>query len=370
MAFDGYLSIGFILELGGCLQHISLGEYHCLFRRVFLTMKMSFAQHLPVRYSQSLLDMLKSDYEMAPEILQRIQDLCEPQDDVPPGFVSIEQFFQARDLAIEHCGDNWLGFRFGERLGPLRLGALGAAASSCHKVEDMFLLFARFANGMFPAHFENKVEGEKFLVSCVFPPFFAKNKDFYSQVLVSATFKLLDDLVGYLPGDISIHFPFSEQAEYAEKLPYNLTFNNENICLEFPLSYAQAPLLTSDPAAHELYVKACESITKQLQSSKTLGASIRTLLEGYEHGYPTLEQIADMLRIPSRTLRERLAKEKLSYRQLLTQCRIDKAKQLLETKDLTVAVIADQLGYGDTANFCRAFKRETGISPSEFRASE
>ena len=333
-------------------------------------MKMSFAQHLPVRYTQSLLGMLKSDYEVAPKILQRIEELCQPSENVPAGFVSIEQFFQARDLAIEHCGDNWLGYRFGQRLGPLRLGALGAAASSCHRVDSMFELIGRFANAMFPAHFENQIKGDRFSVGCVFPPFFEKNKDFYSQVLVAATFKLLDDLVGYLPRDVSIHFPFPEEVEYAQKLPYHLTFNNKNISFEFPLTYAQAPLLTSDPAAHELYVKACESITNQLQSSKTLGASIRTLLEGYEHGYPTLEQIADMLRIPSRTLRERLAKEKLSYRQLLTQCRIDKAKQLLETKDLTVAAIADQLGYGDTANFCRAFKRETGISPSEFRASE
>ncbi len=333
-------------------------------------MKMSFAQHLPARYTQSLLDMLVTDYQVAPEILERIQDLCQPGEGVPQGFVSIEQFFQARDLAIEHCGDNWLGFRFGQRLGPLRLGALGAAASSCHRVEDMFVLIGRFANAMFPAHFENQIKDETFSVSCIFPPFFDNNREFYSQVLVAATFKLLDDLVGYLPEDIAIHFPFPEQPEYSEKLAYQLHFNSQTISLEFPVSYAQAPLLTSDPAAHQLYVKACESITKKLQSSKTLGASIRTLLEGYEHGYPTLEQVSDMLRISSRTLRERLAKEKLSYRQLLTQCRTGKAKQLLETDTLTVAAIADQLGYGDTANFCRAFKRETGLSPSEYRTDK
>ena len=47
---------------------------------------------------------------------------------------------------------------------------------------------------------------------------------------------------------------------------------------------------------------------------------------------------------------------------------IAEAKMLLHIRhDLTVQAIADMLGFGEQASFSRYFKRETGLSPSEFR---
>ena len=47
---------------------------------------------------------------------------------------------------------------------------------------------------------------------------------------------------------------------------------------------------------------------------------------------------------------------------------IAEAKMLLHIRhDLTVQAIADLLGFGEQASFSRYFKRETGLSPSEFR---
>ena len=47
---------------------------------------------------------------------------------------------------------------------------------------------------------------------------------------------------------------------------------------------------------------------------------------------------------------------------------IAEAKMLLHIRhDLTVQAIADLLGFGEQVSFSRYFKRETGLSPSEFR---
>lgn len=43
------------------------------------------------------------------------------------------------------------------------------------------------------------------------------------------------------------------------------------------------------------------------------------------------------------------------------------AKKLLAREDLAVTAISDMLGYSTIHNFSRAFKREVGISPSEYR---
>ena len=47
---------------------------------------------------------------------------------------------------------------------------------------------------------------------------------------------------------------------------------------------------------------------------------------------------------------------------------ITEAKMLLHIRhDLSLKVIADMLGFGEQASFSRYFKRETGVSPTEFR---
>jgi len=47
--------------------------------------------------------------------------------------------------------------------------------------------------------------------------------------------------------------------------------------------------------------------------------------------------------------------------------RMARARDLLESTDLTVCEIAHQVGYGDPAHFSRAFKRSERMSPNAFR---
>ncbi|BFM15490.1 AraC family transcriptional regulator [Maricurvus nonylphenolicus] len=333
-------------------------------------MTIEFAQRLPARYTQSLLDMLVSEYQVAPSALADAQALCQPLAEIPEGFISLEQFAQACDIAVEHCDDPWLGVRFGKRLSPVSHGALGGAISSCRCVADMMKLITRFTDTLFPAHFTSQQKADRVFVKSVFPPSIDKNKEFHAQIVVSGTFKLLEDTVGYLPRDIAVHFPFPSNSAYQDKFPYDLHFNSSTLFIEFPLSYMDAPLMSSDPATHQLFVKACESISEQLQSSRSLGEAIKQLLDRYEGNYPSQEQIADMLHVSARTLHKRLAKEQLSFRQLLTDYRIGKAQQFLKEGQLTVADVAECLGYKDTSNFGRAFKRATGLAPGEYRSKD
>jgi AraC-like DNA-binding protein len=47
--------------------------------------------------------------------------------------------------------------------------------------------------------------------------------------------------------------------------------------------------------------------------------------------------------------------------------RMARARDLLETTDLTVSEVARRVGYGDPAHFSRAFKRSERVSPNAFR---
>jgi two-component system response regulator YesN len=59
-----------------------------------------------------------------------------------------------------------------------------------------------------------------------------------------------------------------------------------------------------------------------------------------------------------------------TFREYLTEIRINKAKELLRTTALRSADIAYQVGYSDPHYFSHVFKKNTGLSPNEFRARD
>ena len=72
--------------------------------------------------------------------------------------------------------------------------------------------------------------------------------------------------------------------------------------------------------------------------------------------------------LPERSFIRRFSKATgmtpLDYVQAL---RLEEAKQLLETGDLPVEAIADEVGYQDTSFFGRLFRRKVGLTPQQYR---
>lgn len=51
----------------------------------------------------------------------------------------------------------------------------------------------------------------------------------------------------------------------------------------------------------------------------------------------------------------------------VTNCKVQKAKQLLSSSELPVSIIAMRVGYANFSYFSKVFKKATGLSPMEFR---
>ena len=77
--------------------------------------------------------------------------------------------------------------------------------------------------------------------------------------------------------------------------------------------------------------------------------------------------MARALYISKRTLARRLEKEGSGFRQIRDRVLSEMAVRHLQDTTLTVEAIAALLGYHDTANFRRAFRRWHGVPPNEFR---
>jgi AraC-like DNA-binding protein len=58
-----------------------------------------------------------------------------------------------------------------------------------------------------------------------------------------------------------------------------------------------------------------------------------------------------------------------TFREHLTRVRMDRAAELLERRSVTVREVARRVGYRQPAQFAKAFRREKGVAPSDYRAA-
>jgi AraC-like DNA-binding protein len=83
-----------------------------------------------------------------------------------------------------------------------------------------------------------------------------------------------------------------------------------------------------------------------------------------------MNAVARSLGLSARSLRRRLAAEGKSYNAVVNEALAIIAKHFLRTKQLTIQEAAYEMGFADTSTFHRAFKRWTGMTPTEVRAEQ
>jgi AraC-like DNA-binding protein len=90
---------------------------------------------------------------------------------------------------------------------------------------------------------------------------------------------------------------------------------------------------------------------------------IEANLADYDFAMPQLCQILSMSR--SQLLRKMKALVGISPSDFIRLHRLQKAKTMLDTSDLTVSEVAYEVGYKDVSHFSRSFREMFGVSPSQ-----
>ncbi|GAB7406739.1 hypothetical protein OUHCRE3_54890 [Enterobacter hormaechei] len=135
-----------------------------------------------------------------------------------------------------------------------------------------------------------------------------------------------------------------------------------------PSEYLERPMALANPATVQMCEQQCEALLATLDVQEGLLTRVRRLLLARPGDFPDLEQAARELHTSGRSLRRHLQQQRTSYQQLLDELRFARAKELLQSGDMPIYRIAEELGFSETASLRHAFQRWSGQPPSHFRA--
>jgi AraC family transcriptional regulator, regulatory protein of adaptative response / methylphosphotriester-DNA alkyltransferase methyltransferase len=114
------------------------------------------------------------------------------------------------------------------------------------------------------------------------------------------------------------------------------------------------------------YVSTQRAATIQLRSS--LYADATAIVEREYAAELSLDDIARRIASSRRQLQRAYAEiGNTTFREHLTQVRMDRAAELLARRSVTVREVAHRVGYRQPAQFAKAFRRHRGVAPSDFR---
>ena len=279
--------------------------------------------------------------------------------------VVVELFERARALT----GNPGIGIQLGLQMRASAHGYLGFAAMTASTLREALETATRFVPTRTNAlGLSLHVSGPSASLVIEERADFGTARDAILFALAVGIWQIGDALTGReLSGAADFAFPRPSYLDGLTVLRQSLRFAQPLTQLIFDASALALPLTMADPVSRQLAYTELERSLEGLGAGQEILARVRGAVGRTNGGFRSLEEVASGLHISARTLKRRLAARGVTYSHLLEEQRREKALLLLRTPSLSLDEVAEQLGYSDTSNFRRAFRRWTGVSPATYR---
>lgn len=147
-----------------------------------------------------------------------------------------------------------------------------------------------------------------------------------------------------------------------------VVFNTMDSGLSLSAHALDLPIATANPWLYREFYASLKRRMPANPSSDLLPEALKTwLIYATSEGKGSLEHAAADFGITPRTLQRRLKAQGIGFQSLLTQARMERARQLLADSRFSVTCIAEQLGFSEISAFTRAFRGHSEMTPRAFR---
>lgn len=291
--------------------------------------------------------------------------------------LSIPRYMRLGHSAIQLTDNPGLGLRMGQLSRLSQAGLAGVTAAQAPTVREAARCLIRFealygSNYRGQSSFHEDAQGA-WLRFYSISPYNAYNRFVVDSIIAGWLQQLSSVSATPLRADrIEIEFAEPDYREaYGALGDCPIQFGAEQNQLRFGLDTLALRNPVHCPSTWRHLLQLCERELEQLTRTRSLRERITQLLGPLLNGgrEPDLEEVAARLKLPTWTLRRRLAEEGTQFRAILNDTRRDLAMTYIRDTELAFGEIAYLLGFASAEAFQRAFKRWSGQTPGEFRRS-
>jgi AraC-like DNA-binding protein len=191
------------------------------------------------------------------------------------------------------------------------------------------------------------------------------------DAIVSTYLRMARSLVGRQCSPLSIELRRPRPSvidDYERLWRAPLRFGAEQNRMIFDAESIEQPLETGNPELARQSDAISSRYLARIERNN-IAARVREVLTlRLEGGEPSQECVAETLNMSARTLQRKLGDNGTTFKEILDETRHGMALAYLSSAQRSVNDVTYLLGFSCTSSFTRAFRRWTGLSPSDWRA--
>lgn len=329
-------------------------------------------QYIPLVRSSGLvpfISFLKEIGTPTEKWLRRVRVPCSALED-PEALISMPSSIAFLDQVSRSEGLLTLGLLVGERTRIEQLGVFGMQVRSSltlfealHKAQQLITEM----NSAVRIWTEQQGDLAWVFHKNLSPPSLGSQQVDQDDLMLIVNLIRLAAGPAWKPEEIRLQMPRGRELADCEAFcDCRMVFDQPASAIALPTELLSRPLIPMDsgPSIPGLAPEGLPRSALPLDFSGSLEQLLRSQLP---EGYPGIQRVAEAAGTSARSLQRRLRGEGMQYARLVQSVRLDLARSLLSDSTFKLKDIAGELGYRDSANFTRAFRRWTGCSPHEFR---
>ena len=276
-------------------------------------------------------------------------------------------------LVVERTGDPGVGLSIVDHLNPTAYGALGVAMLCSSTIRNLFRRFERFfdiVSTLEKGRFYDTAYGGYFAAEPLVQ-YSAVTRGVHADAFAAVVVRFMR--LVYQPDfaprlvELSSNPPDELHDRYKDHFGPNIRFAAERTAIHVDTADLDAPLTGSNASLAFHNDQLATAILADLKKHDLPARVYARLLEYLPDGDCSREKVAHSLNMSESAFQKKLKADGTSYQAVLDDTRAKLAKHYLGKSSISISEAAFLLGFTDSSNFARAFKRWTGASPTEYR---
>ncbi len=291
--------------------------------------------------------------------------------DDPDARVSADNMSRLWRVAVKMTGDPCFGLRAASNVRPTTFHALGFAlmvSSSMHDAFERLRRFSRIVSDVTEVKLEY-VEGAMTVYLNPTDRLTQLSDEAFDMIVaavVSFARMLIDSELNPIKVELIRKKP-AQSKKFRDFFQSPVIFSREHNRIFFDIRDMKKPLQAANAEIARSNDQIVVEYLARFDKSRISHLVHEKLIELLPLGEPSIENLSNALGMTVRSLHRHLQKENTGYREILNDIRQYLATQYLKQRHLSIIEVAFRLGYSDSSNFTRAFKRWFRLSPKQYR---